>query len=99
MCASFDGTRTRFFAADAATGQLKPIGALTGRSNIYNNAGGGWVMGTIGREAVLIHASNREVLRVAASERPYEIAINERVVATVTSRSENNSTVRVYPRN
>jgi len=99
MCAAFDGTRTRFFAIDADSGRFTPARSVIGHCTVYNDAGGGWVMGTWEREAILIRAASGEVLHVAASAReiPYEIAIGEKVVATVTSL-EKRATVRIYSR-
>ena len=97
-CTAFDGTRTHFFAIDAAQRRVAALASMIGRFFYRRPAGGGWIAGIWDGAPVLIRAATHEAIRVDGrkGDRPFTLAVAENVIGTVSSDTDG-STIRLYP--
>jgi Zn-dependent protease with chaperone function len=66
-CSAFDGSRTRFFRIDPATGQTTPVGYFEGRFVGFDSQGEEWLSGWANGTPAAISLATREIVRLPAS--------------------------------
>jgi hypothetical protein len=69
LCGAFDGKRTRFALIDGDSGQVIPVGWLSGRFLSFNRGTSTeWASGYCGSTATLVNASTRQTLELGADQ-------------------------------
>ena len=67
LCGAFDGKRTRFALIDGNSGQVIPVGWLSGRFMSFNRGTSTeWASGYCGSTATLVNATTRQTLELGA---------------------------------
>ena len=96
MCSAFDGTRTRFAALDAATGNVTSMTWIPGRFAGNTMSEDGWMSGWLGSEPVAVRPATRDGLRLTRSRyQVSQVVAHGRTVAAL-SFSERGSMLLLY---
>jgi hypothetical protein len=66
-CSAFDGSRTRFFRIDPATGETTPVGYVEGRFVGLDSHGEEWLPGWANGTPAAISLATREIVRLRGS--------------------------------
>jgi heat shock protein HtpX len=66
-CSAFDGSRTRFFRIDPATGETSPVGYFEGRFVWFDSQDEDWLPGWANGTPAAINLATREILRLPRS--------------------------------
>jgi Zn-dependent protease with chaperone function len=96
-CVAFDGSRTRFFAIDAATQQLAAQASIASRIYVSNIDDSDWLIGWWNQSPAALHPGTRRAVEFGneTGARPYQIAMGTHVMAGIFPQGRT-STVRIY---
>jgi heat shock protein HtpX len=98
-CHIFDASRTRFFAIDAMTRRITPIGTLPGRFYADEEPHGGWMTGWYKSELIAVRTSAGDAIRITGpdGDGAHMLAISEQAAAGVWYQFPATSGMRVDP--
>ena len=98
-CQIFDASRTRFFAMDAGTRGITPVGSLPGRFFVSEEPDGPWMTGWYQSGLIAVRLAPADAIRVVGPNdaRPHVLAVSERAAAGVWYQIPATSTLRVDP--
>jgi len=96
-CQIFDASRTRFFAMDAATRRITPVGSLPGRFFAGEEPQNAWITGWYQSSPLAVRLAPADAIRVAGphGEHAHMLAASDRVVAGVWHQFSATTGVRV----
>ena len=94
---AFDGSRTRFFAIDAATQRLAAQASIASRIYVSNIDDSDWLIGWWDQSPAALHPGTRQAVELGneTGARPYQIAMGSHVMAGIFPEGRT-STVRIY---